>query len=151
MRFVHRCQLRWADFDAYRHLNNVRFVELFQEARIAFAQKRFAGPGMLDAAIVVAHQEMDYLVPLEQRAGWVDVSLWVTAIGRTSVTMATEIADPVADRDAAGRAELDIEAPADGTVYARGICVVVGYDLVTGQTRRFQDTERSTFAAYLET
>lgn len=150
MRFVHRCQLRWADFDAYRHLNNVRFVELFQEARIAFAQTRFGDRGMFDAATVVARQEIDYLLPLEQRAGWVDASLWVTALGSASVTMATEITEPVGDPEPGGPADLDVSAPADRIVYARGTCVVVGYDIAGRRSRRFDDAERAVFSHYLE-
>lgn len=158
MRFRHRCQLRWGDFDAYRHLNNVRYLELFQEARIAFAIERFGGRGVLDVATVVARQEVDYLRPLEQRSGDVDVSVWVTRLGRSSVDLATEVLEPAADGlEPAGGLEPSVGEPAAAeggpptpVVYARGITVVVGWDLEGRRSRSFDDAERAAFTAYLE-
>lgn len=141
MRFRHRCQLRWSDFDAFRHLNNVRYLELFQEARIAFALERFPERGVFDSATVVARQEIDYLRPVEQRSGDVDVSLWVTRLGRSSVHLATEVLDPAGPGEAAsGQHE----------PYARGLCVVVAWDLAGRRPRAFDATERGLFAGYLE-
>lgn len=141
MRFRHRCQLRWSDFDAFRHLNNVRVLELFQEARIAFALERFPERGVFDSATVVARQEVDYLRPLEQRSGDVDVSLWVTRLGRSSVHLATEVLDPAG----AGQAGTGFTEP-----YARGLCVVVAWDLAGRRPRAFDPTERDLFTSYLE-
>jgi hypothetical protein len=35
-------------------------------------------------------------------------------------------------------------------VYARGTCVVVGYDVAGRRSRRFDDSERAVFETYLE-
>lgn len=152
MRYVHRCQLRWADFDAYRHLNNVRFIELFQEARIAFAVDRLAGRGVFDSATVVARQEVDYLLPLEQRAGDVDVSVWVTRLGRSSVNLATQVLEPAYPGHAAEpEPEPGTAGPPEApVVYARGTCVLVGWDVAARRSRRFDDQERAVFEAFLE-
>ena len=162
--YVYRCQLRWADFDAYRHVNNVRFLELFQDARIDFANAMLPDPQRLEAATVVARQEIDYLVPLHYRPGTVDVPIWVTRIGGSSATVAFEIVDsaggsaglqaapPVAAPDAAaGPGGRPVARSAgQGTPYARGSCVVVGFDLPAGRSRRFSDAERAVFAAIAE-
>lgn len=150
MRYLHRCQLRWADFDAYRHLNNVRFLELFQEARIAFAVDRLAGRGVFDAATVVARQEIDYLLPLEQRSGDVDVALWVTRLGRSSVDLAIEVLEPADPARAVEPGEAHPEEPPPPAVYARGVCVLVGWDVAARRSRSFDDRERAAFEAYLE-
>ena len=151
-RYVYRCQLRWADFDAYRHVNNVRYLELFQDARIDFANAMLPDPQRLEAATVVARQEVDYLVPLHYRPGTVDVPIWVTRMGRSSATVAFEITDDAGGaaglQPAHGRGPTDHGGPADGSVvYARGSCVVVGYDVTTSRSRTFSQAERDVFAA----
>ena len=99
----------------------------------------------------MARQEIDYLVPLEQRPGWVDVSLWITRLGRASVTMATEISEPENDaRPQPGSpARNEVGTGSGGrTVYARGSCVVVGWDVAARSSRSFDDEERAVFTAY---
>lgn len=151
-RYVYRCQLRWADFDAFRHVNNVRYLELFQDARIDFANAMLPDPQRLEAATVVARQEVDYLVPLHYRPGTVDVPIWVTRMGRSSVTVAFEITDDAGGgpglQTAGSRAATGGREQVDGSVvYARGSCVVVGYDVTTSRSRRFSPAERDVFAA----
>jgi len=34
VRHVYRCPLRWADLDLLGHVNNVRYVDYLQEARV---------------------------------------------------------------------------------------------------------------------
>lgn len=161
--YVYRCQLRWADFDAYRHVNSVRFLELFQDARIDFANAMLPDPQRLESATVVARQEIDYLLPLHYRPGTVDVPIWVTRIGGSSATVAFEIVDSAATAsgmrpapasrrpDGPGGTAPGDRPPlrsGDGTsaVYARGSCVIVGYDLPAGRSRRFSDVEREVFS-----
>lgn len=141
--FVYRCQLRWADFDAFRHVNNVRYLELFQDARLDLANAMMPDPQRLEAATVVARQEVDYLVPLQYRPGTVDVPIHVTRIGGSSATVAFEIVDSD-DREPGLRPAGD--HPGRRTVYARGSCVVVGYDVPAARSRRFTDEERAVFA-----
>ncbi len=165
--YVYRCQLRWADFDAYRHVNNVRFLELFQDARIDFANAMLPDPQRLEAATVVARQEIDYLVPLQYRPGTVDVPIWVTRIGASSATVAFEVVDSAGESPGlqpappvqapgpdAGAAPDGRPAPRSvghrSVAYARGSCVVVGFDLPAGRSRRFSDAERAVFATIAE-
>jgi len=157
-RYVYRCQLRWADFDAFRHVNNVRYLELFQDARIDFANAMLPDPERLEAATVVARQEVDYLLPLHYRPGTVDVPIWVTRMGTSSVTVAFQVVDRAAQKpglkgpeaegfDASEPAANDPDVGVAAAVYARGSCVIVGYDLAAARSRRFTDLERTIFAA----
>ena len=34
-RFIHEVAVRWSDMDAYGHVNNARFLTLYEEARVA--------------------------------------------------------------------------------------------------------------------
>ena len=49
-------QLRWSDMDAYGHVNNARFLTLYEEARVAmfFVGARKHGLGSFEEGIVVA-------------------------------------------------------------------------------------------------
>ena len=38
---VHTIPVRWSDFDRYGHVTNSAYIELAQEARLAFAQEFF--------------------------------------------------------------------------------------------------------------
>src|SRR6266540_2144307 len=54
--------VRWSDIDSYDHVNNVRYFDYFQEARIAFLADIFgtAAEGFFDLhPIVLAHQTVD--------------------------------------------------------------------------------------------
>ena len=46
-RHVYDCQVRFSDVDVYGHVNNVKYFEYYQEARIAFfllARRRLFDP-----------------------------------------------------------------------------------------------------------
>ena len=38
MKYVYECALRWSDMDAYGHVNNARFLTLYEEARVALKE-----------------------------------------------------------------------------------------------------------------
>jgi acyl-CoA thioester hydrolase len=55
--FEGETEMRWGDLDAYGHVNNVRFFDYFQEARIIWltrAQVRMDDPQ--SGFVVVPHQ-----------------------------------------------------------------------------------------------
>jgi acyl-CoA thioester hydrolase len=81
-------QLRFADVDLQRHLNNVRIVEIYQEARISFNQALWE-PFTLDAAsrrLLVARQSVDYLEEVEW-PGAVTIGVGVSRTGNTSYSI----------------------------------------------------------------
>ncbi|WP_229661022.1 acyl-CoA thioesterase [Marmoricola endophyticus] len=118
---AHRYPLavRWSDVDAYGHVNNVKYVEYFQEARIKLfedlGRDREAGRDEW-SAVVVATTDIDYLRPVLYDRGAYEVRSWVSRVGRRSYDLGGEVRD------------------AEGSVCARARVVLVSFDL---------DTERS--------
>ncbi|MGA0857378.1 MAG: acyl-CoA thioesterase, partial [Candidatus Nanopelagicales bacterium] len=49
-----KIQLRWSDFDALRHLNNVSYVEFMQDARFALLESLNLGAEHLVEPAAVA-------------------------------------------------------------------------------------------------
>jgi len=113
--------VRWSDLDAYGHVNNVKFYDFVQEARVAIIS------ATLDwsAGVVwsVVRQDLDYLKPLDFRCEPYEVATSVVAIGNRSFTLAAEIRDP-----------------ATGTVYARARTVAVGPRPLDDEERRALST-----------
>jgi len=86
--------VRFSDVDVYRHVNNVRYFEYLQEARIQMAahlaEDLEDSPGL---QMVVAQTDVDYLVPMLFRPEPYDVWSRVSHVGRTSYTIDSEIRD----------------------------------------------------------
>jgi acyl-CoA thioester hydrolase len=124
-RHVYPCPLRWSDMDAYGHVNNVRFLTLLEEARVAlfFTAAAEQGVTTLEGDVVVARHEIDYVAPLTFRPEPVPVQTWVERVGAASATIAYSVND-------------------GDTVYARARTVVVAFDPAGGHTRRWTDVER---------
>lgn len=123
------CDVRFDDLDSYGHVNNVTFAEYLQEARIDFAHRHLAGIGDLSRGTVVAYQELDYLAPVPFRTEPLDVTAWVTRIGRSSFDLGYEIG-------------------ADDTIVARGSTTLVAWDAAAGATRVLADDERAALGTF---
>ncbi|GHJ06145.1 MULTISPECIES: acyl-CoA thioesterase [Micromonospora] len=133
-RFVYHCTLRWSDLDAYGHVNNSRFLTLYEEARVAlmFAGGKAWGVGSFADGVVIRRHEVDYLRPVDyalgrataQAAPTVRIELWVERIRAASFTVAYELYD--------------------GDVLASTArSVLVPFDLVEKRPRRISDDERA--------
>ncbi|HWJ53879.1 MAG TPA: acyl-CoA thioesterase, partial [Propionibacteriaceae bacterium] len=99
--------VRWSDLDSYGHVNNVKFYDYIQEARIALVSETVQWSP--ETVWMVARQDVDYLAPMDFRTEPYEVTTLVTAIGTRSFTLAAEVRDPVS-----------------GTVYATAGTIVVG-------------------------
>ena len=130
-RHIFRCPLRWADMDAFGHVNNVVFLRYLEEARIDFMFRLAPGEGSASftGGSVVARHEIDYLRPLIHRHEPVDIETWVTDISVASMTVRYEVKDAT-------------------TVYARASTVVVPYNLAVGRPRRITAEERMFLEKY---
>ena len=142
-------QLRWADMDAYAHVNNVAMLRLLEEARIeAFWRHPVsdvapavqwptavldAGPGA-DVSTLVARQEIEYLRPLPYRRRPVIVEMWLGYLGGASMDVCYEVRD-------------DVPEP---TVYARAVATLVLVDTTTNRPRRVAEAERAAWLPYVE-
>jgi acyl-CoA thioester hydrolase len=128
-RHVYLARVRWEDLDAFRHVNNVVFLEYFQEARVDLAIKSGIARLAPHEGTVVGHQEIDYKRPVPLRTKPLAIETWVTRIGGSSYTVAYEVRD-------------------DHTVCATGSSTQIAFDLTTGKTRRLLERERALLEEY---
>ena len=68
--------------DAYGHVNNARFLTLYEEARVAliFVGARDAGLTSFEEGIVISRHEVDYLRPVDY-GDPVRIEMWIAEIG----------------------------------------------------------------------
>ncbi|MFH9071393.1 acyl-CoA thioesterase [Streptomyces alboflavus] len=132
-RYTYPCPLRWADADAYGHVNNALFLRFMEEARTRMFQEVLPADeaGRRQHAFVVSRASVEYRAPLHYREDPVDVHVWVTQSRAVSFELAYQIRD--ADR-----------------LYAEGTTAIAAYNLDTGRPRRLSDSERSFLARYTE-
>lgn len=83
-------QVRFSDLDPYGHVNNVKYFEYFQEARISMVERWPGGPR---GAFVIARAEVDYLEPVLFRDEPYEVRTRIDHIGNRSVTTSAEVVD----------------------------------------------------------
>ena len=108
--------VRWSDLDSYGHVNNVKFYDYVQQARIALINQSVGWSP--ETLWMVARQDVQYRAPLDFRIEPYEVATWVTAIGTRSFTLGAEIRDP-----------------GPGTRYATAGTVVVGSRPLTTDQR----------------
>ncbi len=124
-------QVRFSDVDVYGHVNNVRYFEYLQEARIALMSRLWPSPGDASrASMVVARAEVDYRVPILHREAAYDAWSWVSHVGTTSMVVESEICDGDA-------------------VLARARVVLVFVDPESGRARPPAPEQREPLAAML--
>ncbi|CAM5741667.1 acyl-CoA thioesterase [Streptomyces hirsutus] len=128
MRHIYRCPLRWADMDAYGHVNNVVFLRYLEEARIDFL---FRPDKDFQQGSVVARHEIDYKRQLVHRHAPVDIELWVTQIRAASFTLTYEVKD-------------------GDQVYVRASTVIVPFDFEAQRPRRITQEEREFLQEYTD-
>ena len=131
----HKCQLqiRWADLDAFKHVNNATYLVYMQEARADFTWfSRIArGEEPMLADMVVARAEVDYIAPIHQTGTTLDVEIYIEKVSNSSFVMVYEMSQ-------------------GGTLRAKGKTVQVGVDMETEKARRLRDYEREYLEKYLE-
>ena len=124
-RHVYDCWVRWSDVDSYGHVNNVKYFECYQVARIAFLSGLADGvPGSSSRGVVVARIDVDYRRPILFRTEPFRVETWVSRLGTASYDLEAEIKD-------------------GDVVLSRAHAVVVAFDRDQQRSRRLTDVERS--------
>jgi acyl-CoA thioester hydrolase len=123
MRYQSKQFVRWDDLDAFGHVNNAVYLTYAQEAR-------FAWSGILE--MVVARAEVDFIAPIYDGDTFLDIELWVSAIGNSSFTMTYEI-------------------KMKGELVARVKTVQVTVDMGTKKSHPIDDEQRAFLTKYLET
>jgi len=84
-------QVRFSDVDVYGHVNNVKYFEYFQEARINYLSQ--LASGLPRSSTVVAQKDVEYKVPILFRAEPYDAWTWISRVGRSSYELSSEIRD----------------------------------------------------------
>ncbi len=116
---AHRWPLtvRWSDLDSYGHVNNVKYFDYVQEARIALMAQALGWTG--DEVWSLVRQDLEYLRPIDFRAAPYEVLTSVAHVGTRSLTLSVAVRDPA--------------VPA--TVFATARSVVVGEAAFTAEQR----------------
>ena len=137
------CPIRWADLDLLGHVNNVRYVDYLQEARVDMLRAHRAAAGgpqltdeLVDGIIVVRH-EVGYRAPLLFSFRPVLIECWVSEIRAASFTMAYEVFH-------------EDETTGERTVYVQASTVLTPYRFDLDAPRRLTEAERTALAAYAE-
>jgi acyl-CoA thioester hydrolase len=118
--------------DAYGHVNNARFLTLYEEARVAlfFTGAREMGLTSFEDGIVISRHEVDYLRPVDY-GDPVRIELWVSEVRPSRFTVSYEL--------------IDREA-----VASRALSVCVPFNLEGQYPRRLTDAERAFLADWVE-
>ena len=123
-RHVYACRVRWSDVDSYGHVNNVKYFEYYQEARIAFLSELADDPSRdVGRHVVLARIDVDYRRPIVYRTEPFEVRTWVARVGTSSYDLEAEIKD-------------------GEVVLSRAHAVVVAFDRDQERSRRLSDQER---------
>ncbi|MFC4062518.1 acyl-CoA thioesterase [Planomonospora corallina] len=123
-RYVFPRPVRFADIDVLGHVNNVRFFDYLEDARIGLFhltphREGIAAPFQ---GLVVARHEIDYRRPLMFRPDPVQVEIWVSEIRPVRFTLGYEVRD-------------------DEQVFVQARSVMVAYDVAKAAARRLSEDE----------
>lgn len=132
MRYVYECPVRWSDLDAFGHVNNARFLTLFEEARVAlmFVGAKEAGLISFEQGIVIHRHEVDYLRPVDY-GPVVRIEMWISEMRASRFTVSYELFD-------------------GDQIASRAASVCVPFDLATQRPRRLSDAERAFLTPWSE-
>ena len=131
-KFIYDASVRWSDMDAYGHVNNARFLTLYEEARVAmfFVGAAKHGLGSFEEGIVIARHEIDYLRPVDFGHP-VRVEMWISELRASRFTVAYELFD-------------------EGVLASRARSVCVPFNLAEQFPRRLTAAEKAFLEPYLE-
>ena len=126
--------VRWDDIDAFGHVNNAKYLTYIQEARFQWSFYQYAAKNEKPTLVemVVARNEIDYIVPIYEGGRFYDINLWVESIGNTSFVLGYEVVGE------------------DGTIHAKVKSVQVAVSMETKKSRPITDTEREFLISYMK-
>ncbi|KHK98958.1 4-hydroxybenzoyl-CoA thioesterase [Microbacterium mangrovi] len=142
--------LRWGDLDAFNHVNNTAMLKLLEEARVRVFWRPAPGEDAPPTAVLesglhagvltlIARQEIEYYAPVPYGRHPLDVQLWFSRLGGSSIEVCYDVCSPRASAT-------DVDPQ---TVYARAVTTVVKVDAETGRPLRLSDEERAAWSPYL--
>lgn len=122
--------LRWGDLDAQGHINNVTYLELLQEARVAFLTRH--GLGMLDDGIIVRAHQVEYVAQVADISIPVMIDVHVEDVRGTSFVFVYTMRH-------------------DGVVVLRARTTCAAYDFAHHELRRLSTQEREALESAVAT
>jgi acyl-CoA thioester hydrolase len=133
MRHLTKAHVRWADLDAFGHINNATYLTYIQEARANFTwfSRIEQGLAPMLSDMVVGRAEVDFIIPIYEAGFDLDVAIWVSKVGNSSFDLAYELSS------------------AKG-LHSRGRTVQVAVSMETKKSRPLSQEERDFLTRYLE-
>jgi acyl-CoA thioester hydrolase len=137
MRFDVRIPLRWADMDAYRHVNHARTVTLLEEARVDLVFRLAAreGVGGWSDGLFVAGLQVDYRRQIAYEGQSVLVSLWTGEVRAASFMLHYEV-----------RTGPSVQDPGAVSAWTQ----MVPFDLAANRPRRLSGDEKQFLARWAD-
>jgi acyl-CoA thioester hydrolase len=132
--------VRWSDVDAYRHVNNVKYFEYFQESRIQYLMDLHT-QGEEWSSHVVARIDVDYRRPMLFRLPPYELRSWISSVGTRSFVISAEVRDPLAAGDGG--------PGSGGELLASAQVVMVTFDSTTQRAAAMADGQRRKLEAEL--
>ncbi|PXW32769.1 thioesterase family protein [Nocardia sp. 348MFTsu5.1] len=86
-------QVRWADMDVNRHVNNVQVARLFEEGRVRILREWFTPDMPGTGAAHVARLEIEFVAPMYYTPEPATVRLWTSRVGTSSFDLGSELRD----------------------------------------------------------
>lgn len=123
--------------DSLGHVNNSRYVDYLQDARVdlLFRTAKELGADDLDTGLLVARHEVQYRAPLVYRDTPVRIELWISRIRAASFEVDYEI--------------LDVEP--ERKVYVEARTRLVPFDFTANRLRRITPVEREALEKLVST
>jgi acyl-CoA thioester hydrolase len=122
--------------DAFGHVNNARYLTLFEEARTALIARAGQEQGLsgLMSGVVVVRHEIDYLRPIDYQPDPVRIDTWMVQVRNVSFRVGYEMFD----HDG-------------GEIVARAQTLLAPYDLALARPRRLTPVEKEFLESWLDT
>jgi acyl-CoA thioester hydrolase len=127
-RFSHEVHMRWADMDAYRHINNSAYLQYLEQARVAMFFHRHEG---FTSGTVIARHEIDYLLPVVYHPEPLHLEMWVEEVRGAQFTVRYEVFDK-------------------GRLVARAATRCVTFDFSIDRPRRLSAEERDVLRGFAD-
>jgi acyl-CoA thioester hydrolase len=127
-RFAHEVPVRYSDLDTYGHVNNAVYGTYCEEARVAYVGEVLGIESVDEFPAVVASLSIDFRASVTEPTS-VDVRVWVSRLGESSLTM-------------------EYELEQDGRLAAEAETTIVAVDPASGETRPIPDRWRDRIAEY---
>jgi acyl-CoA thioester hydrolase len=124
-------EIRWADLDAFGHVNNAVYLTYLEEARDSWLEA-MVPQGRSTWDYVLARVAIDYRRELREEDGYVLASCRLSRLGRSSIVTREEV------------------RTLQGELSAEAETVMVARDQSTGRSRALTPAERESFGRLSE-